>query len=646
MASQQQTGRAASRARRELQVSGKGRSAAAPAATRQPNRKERQSVPAVSPAPAPQVAAPVAPSFTAPVSMPVLKRAQKSPSRQRRESLAARGKVADKSRDRQRNQEMLRTAKKTVEAKKGNCGCGGPCCQEAEAKAAAAAAPAATLSMPASSGIKTAKKKTSINANGTGRMLSRARRIAMSGRGKAGLEAHGKSNSSASLARQANPEISSRDLARVVRDSRSKGGACGSSSAAPARGRRPRNAAEAKRISGTKVTHTEKMTGDEAGLCHTGITGTEYMSADVFNKFCMGEAPKAPKKVELTSTLSGGRVTSGGKVGGSAVMTGAEKGSCSNVTGTEYLGKEDFAACSTKPSSAPAKVSYSQTTRGQIISGSKPARSRQVTGNEAGTCKAVTGTPYAGMEQFGEYCEPSSTRMIEARNQRRAANNVGRDITGLQPGIEGVTGVERGECQAISGTPYIGGSEQVAVCGALPAQVGDADFPQPIDGAPWSAFSVEAPMQATAPVAAPARSSSVTGAYSDHNGRISGTFAMGEGKVTGTEQFRFGAGKKAREVSLPTSDAAVEKASRITGEGITTGLKITGDDWNRGERVTGTEGFSAAKRNPTKRGPVSAMPAFEAKRNVETPRGDVVVTGGSGGTDKGAPVTVSGGARG
>ncbi len=662
MASQQQTGRAASRARRELQVNGKGRSAAASTPTRQPNRKERQSVPAASPAPAPQEAAPVAQgfTFTAPVSMPTPKRAQKSPSRLRRESLAARGKVADKSRDRQRSQDMLRTAKKAVEAKKGDCGCGGPCCQEAEAKAAAAVAPVSAFSVPASSGVKVAKKKPAMNANGTGRMLSRARRIAMSGRGKAGLEAHGKGNSSASLARQANPEISSRDLARVVRDSRSKNGACGSSAAAaPARARRPRNAAEAMKISGTKVTHTEKMTGDEAGLCHSGITGTAYMASEVFEKFCQKEAPKAPKKVEQTETLRGGRVTSGGKVGASTQVTGDERGSCREITGSEYLGKEHFKEfCNTEPKGAPAKVSHSQTRRGLVISGPKPARSEKVTGNEPGTCKAVTGTPYAGVED-GSFCAPQRAKDMAVRTARSAA--VTREISGIQPGLSGkrLSGVERGACKPISGTPYLGGEELKEVCGAIPAQPGDADFPQVMGSGSetWGEFSVVQPSEANRKTT-PISGNAITGTGYESGAKanaVTGTFSMGQGKVTGTEQFRHGERiGRGSQIIVPSKDeAAAPVVDRVTGEGIETSQRITGDDWDRGNRVTGTEGFSAARRNPTRRGGSAnggsasgAMPQFEAKRNAELDRPSANVTGGTGGSTGSAAITVSGGARG
>ncbi len=644
MASQQQSGRAASMARRQLQKNGKGRSAAAPAPTRQLNRQEGTAVPAAAlvPTSAPYVA-PAVSSYTTPTphSLPRPKPAQKSASRQRRESLAARGKRAETSRDRQRDSDMAMKRRSAAEAKaaKGDCGCGGPCCQEAEAKATVAVS-TPSFSTPASSNNYVAKKKPVVNASNSGRMLSRARRAAMAGRGKAGLDAHGK-NSSASLARQANPDISARDLAKTVRESRSKTGSRGSTSAAPVRARRPRNAAEAMQVSGTKVGHTEKLTGDEAGLCHSGITGTQYMASEVFEKFCQGEAPKVPKKVERTETLKGSKVTSGGKVGNAPLMTGNEKGSCREVTGSEYLGREHFAQhCDSTPKGSPAKVSHSQTHRGTVISGPKSSRSEKVSGNQKGTCKSVTGTPYADAEQFVSFCSSDEQREIRKRSMMSPAR--GREISGIQPGLKGkqMTGTEEGACQAVSGTPYLAESELKEVCGAVPATPNDSDFPQPLGDS--QEVAGEFTVIPTVAVEKPRVSSTVTGSGYEGQGAITGAFSMGSGKVTGTEQFRFG-DRSANVVKVEVKAEA--QASRVTGEGIETGLRITGDDWDRGDRVTGTEGNTASRRNPSRRGPMSAMPEIAAKREPQVVRESANVTGGSGGS-QGAAVTVSGGARG
>jgi hypothetical protein len=188
----------------------------------------------------------------------------------------------------------------------------------------------------------------------------------------------------------------------------------------------------------------------------------------------------------------------------------------------------------------------------------------------------------------------------------------------------------------------VGADQHVAACGTAPAR--DADFPQPLNAAAWQRFSVQSPARA----AQVERESTgqVTGSTYEQGGRITGPFDMATGKVTGTEQFRFDrrAPQRLAAVAASAPEADTPAASRVTGEG--SGLKITGDDWDRGERVTGTEGSSARRRNPTRVGPMSAMPSFQGKRNEQVAAPSNKITGSSGSTDQGSLVTVSGGARG
>ncbi len=643
MASQQLSGRQASMARRQMQVNGKATQTSA-APVRPVAKRERKAV-------VPEVAAPTVALSASQVppklkTIAVVESSARVASRKRREAASSRGKVGVKSTDRQRGVESALRGRKQEQAKS-DCGCGGECCKKSEATNL-------PLSVPPLQPAGGLLKKRVVVADSTGRLVSKARRNAASSKGKAGLDAHRKGISSASLARQANPDISSRELARAVRDQRSRSGAQGSSGAQAVRRQRPRNAAEAMRISGTKVDHSEKLTGDEAGLCNTGVTGTEYMAAEIFDKFCQAEPPKARVKVEATETLSGSHITSGGMVGGSAQLTGIDQGSCQEVTGSEYLGREHFVQqCEVTPPPVAAKVSHSQTSRGTVISGPKSSRSDKVSGNEKGTCEAVTGTPYAGVETFESFCSSDQQREERMRTVMPVRQGAGRDISGVQPGLtgKGMTGAEEGACQPVSGTPYIAESELKAVCSAEPASVGDSDFPQPLGAAAVAGdFSVMPTVAGSAAVAAPRvdeeqSRGAVTGSGYEGNGAVTGAFSMGKGKVTGTEQSRFG-GRAGNVVELSPKKDEGEKASRVTGEGIDTGLNITGNDWDRGDRVTGTEGGSATQRNPTRRGPMSAMPEVAAKREPKVERPSANVTGGSGGSEGPSAITVSGGARG
>lgn len=393
-----------------------------------------------------------------------------------------------------------------------------------------------------------------------------------------------------------------------------------------------------KSVTGNNVGRSDRVTGDETGAGRE-LTGTQYMQS--------GNG-KAPTKVGTSRTLRGGSLT-GTLVGRSERVTGDEPGSCRNITGDDYIGVEQYNGfCPTTPKPEDRKVGVSQTLKGKPISGTLTGRSSKVTGDEPGTCKAITGTPYAGMEQYRGYCAPDAAQLASARTAVRKSTP-GSVMTGIQPGIGGtLTGAHKGACETVSGTPYLGADQFAAVCPATPAEPGSPDFPQPLTATPWGQFSVAAPAQAAQMKAG---NGGVTGSTYER-GQITGPFGMATGKVTGTEEARFGRATPVQEAAIaPTAeDVDGRMKSRITGEGMDAGQKITGDDWDRGDRVTGTEGVSSMGRNPTRRGGpmMGAMPAVSQapKRNAEVPEPVSKVTGGSGNTERGALVTYSGGARG
>ncbi len=403
----------------------------------------------------------------------------------------------------------------------------------------------------------------------------------------------------------------------------------------------PRKAAMAetmkgKSVSGDSVGRSERVTGDEYGM-RRQLTGTQYTQA--------ADIGSAPAKVGASATLRGGSVT-GTMVGRRERMTGDEAGSCRDVTGDDYVGQEQYSGfCAATPKPEDRKVDTSKTLAGHYVTGSLADRSQRVTGNEPGTCKAVTGTPYAGGDQYQQYCEATQVAEAEARTQ--TAGTWGKPMTGQQPGIGGsLTGAGKGACESLTGTPYVGADQAAGACPATAAEPGSPDFPQLIgESAPWGQFSVTQPSggaeQATG-------STGVTGNRYE-KGHITGPFGMAGGKVTGTEEARFG-NRNVQADNLRPETVAQEYEgrvkARITGEGQDAGLKITGDDWERNEQVTGTEGTSAVRRNPTLRG--GSMNAMRAplERPEEIPVPVSKVTGGSGNTEKGSLVTYSGGARG
>lgn len=395
---------------------------------------------------------------------------------------------------------------------------------------------------------------------------------------------------------------------------------------------------DGRKVSGVMVGRSEKVTGDEAGA-NRSLTGDQYLGSDPL------PTGRPAEKVGALNTLRGTGVT-GTNVNRAEHVTGNEPGSCKRVTGDEYVDAQQYEGfCGGKPQPEAGKVGFSVTNKLQVVTGTRTGRSALVTGDEPGTCKAVTGTPYAGMDQAGQWCDNRAAERIQQRTPHQLGTP-GAPLTGQQPGIGGVmTGAERGACEPLTGTPYVGADQLVQACGAE-APTGRELQQDGQGSAPWTQFSIQSPARA-----AHVKSdqlSAVTGTTYEQGSRITGPFDMAAEKVTGTEQFRFDRQPRQFQSApvVETVDDESRPVSRVTGEGISAGLKVTGDDWDRGERVTGTEGSSARRRNPSRSGKRTAMPSADSKRNEELSQPISRVTGSSGNTDQGSLITVSGGARG
>jgi hypothetical protein len=461
-----------------------------------------------------------------------------------------------------------------------------------------------------------------------------------------------------------------------------------------------------RRVTGTEVGRSSKVTGDESGTCKR-VTGTEYLAAEQAGEFC-GTAPEphpekfsigttmrqnpvsgsdltrkahvtggesgasraisgtaysdaslqrgnegdAPKKVQTRHT-SAGSVVSGTLVGRSSKVTGDESGSCKSVTGSDYISAEEFVSfCRAEPHQPPAKVGVSRTLHGQDVSGTQVGRSGKVTGDEYGACKPVTGTSYIGADQYAEFCAERTA--AEAISRARLGRSPA--LTGIQPGPDSkLTGTERGECQPVSGTPYLGEDQQAAACGGAPmaTHIRARGPIGTMPGAGITGNALDAPGVRQAgvfSVESPARSAQasetnrITGSAYGGSGRITGSMARATGLVSGTPEFRYR--DDAASPAIPLVAAPEPTPERITGEGRE--RSITGDAWDRSGRITGTEGLSATRRNPTQRGePRGNGVNARAFREVEHPAPATSrITGSSGNSGAGAAVTLSGGARG
>jgi hypothetical protein len=389
-------------------------------------------------------------------------------------------------------------------------------------------------------------------------------------------------------------------------------------------------------VSGTAVDRSSKVTGNEVGSCRS-ITGSQYYTTADFAGLC--KTPN-PKKVAEMQTLRGRTVT-GSEVAPSPKLSGDESYGCEPVTGTDYIGTRQLAAvCPAAPTVSPvSKVVVDTTLNGQTVTGIAAGRADHVTGNEAGACSPISGTPYIGQGQYAAFCQ-APQRQQQAARVRESAVIPATIVTGDRPGAGGaqVTGDERGACEPISGTPYLGLdniiSGQCAMSDRFRTRDMDQRAPAPRD------FSISIPARQ----AREERQTEVITGSGMSNSRITGPINKADGLITGTPEFRHGGQVRRSREDEPSLPAA----RRLSGEGSQQGRRVSGDAWDGDSRVTGTEGSSSLSRNPSMRGQsrgtgTSAM-AFRSIERPEVPAS--VVTGSAGNTRSGATVTVSGGARG
>ncbi len=216
-------------------------------------------------------------------------------------------------------------------------------------------------------------------------------------------------------------------------------------------------------ITGTQVESTSKITGIEGGSCRA-ITGTEYLGAEHYGALCASTPAPAPAKVGVGSTSRGQRVT-GTELGSSKQVTGDDHGACTSVTGSEYLSSEQFESiCGTKTSPGPAKVGVSATSMGQRVSGSDVGRSSKVTGDELGACAKLTGSEYYVPDESGSVCQGSGVpHKVSVMSTVRNRPVTGTDLAASTV----VTGSEYGACAGVTGSDYAG-LQQYQACNRDP----------------------------------------------------------------------------------------------------------------------------------------------------------------------------------
>jgi hypothetical protein len=311
-------------------------------------------------------------------------------------------------------------------------------------------------------------------------------------------------------------------------------------------------------VTGTQVERTTRVTGNEPGTCRA-ITGTEYIGNEQFDTFC-GERPApSPAKVGASAT-SRGQWVSGTEIGRSLKVTGDEPGSCKPVTGTEYLGSERFDQfCQTKGlQQRPEKVVAGTTERkGLTITGADEARANRTTGVEAGAKRGITGSQYAD--------EGVSRLTINGPSKVALTHTyAGRPVSGTEVGRSNrVTGDEAGSCRAISGTEYLSNEQFHSICQTRPE-----------------------PAPAKVGLDLSRGGERITGNLVDRTERVTGNEPGACQRLTGSQY-----GQPSLCGGAPEKVSAMRTLAgrALTGTLVNHGPKMSGDEHGVCQPVTGTE---------------------------------------------------------
>ena len=190
-------------------------------------------------------------------------------------------------------------------------------------------------------------------------------------------------------------------------------------------------------VSGGERNHA-KVTGTELSSM-VSMTGSQYLSQGL---------AATQSSCRHSETLRNPDRLTGALLSNNRHVTGDTRSIGNQVTGDNYVAN-DLTSRSTQSGTRQRFGGNRLAT--DRVSGSIPQRSQTVTGDEPGTCQNLTGTPYVGRDVQIEFCDGVGTM----ESIRRMAG--GSAISGIQPGVaNGITGDARGADHPISGTPYHG----------------------------------------------------------------------------------------------------------------------------------------------------------------------------------------------
>ncbi len=426
-----------------------------------------------------------------------------------------------------------------------------------------------------------------------GRMLSRARRQALSHGGKSAL-GQGQNTKPAVGGHVRPPARGSSPVpvqARVESAARP-------ASPSPV-GLPPANSSPAISVSANDNRTNERRSNDDGDCAHSAEANTlEAVCALVeTDSIALGESASSVRELcrarrqarssqgksaqEMRSKNGTGRRNGQQpKLTGRAAAQARREMLCVNGRGNSPMCRPAGRVRPTSP--APVKVEQGNTLSGNLITGTQVESTSKITGIEGGSCRAITGTEYLGAEHYGALCAttpaPSPAKVGVGSTSR------GQRVTGTELGSSNqVTGDDHGACQSVTGNEYLSSEQFVSFCGTKstpgPAKVG---FSATSTGQRVSGSDV-------------GRSSKVTG---DELGACA--------KLTGSEYYvpdESGSVCQGTGVPHKVTVMSTVRGRPVTGTDLAASTVVTGSEHGACTGVTGAEyaglqQYQACNRDP------------------------------------------------
>ena len=316
-------------------------------------------------------------------------------------------------------------------------------------------------------------------------------------------------------------------------------------------------------LSGRELAQKVRELKSKSGAAGSSRSGGTRPSGPNRHGAKQAAAADAHWKVGVSQT-SAGQVVTGTQANRSAKTTGNEAATCRSITGTEYLGAEVFETfCSSGPTATqPAKVRVTATSHGNRVTGNEVGRSDKVTGDEPGTCKTVTGTEYVSANQSAAYCGANTP---SPRKVGRSQTLGGQAVSGVMVGRSSkVTGDEPGSGLQLTGDQYLGAEPPTA--GRAPAKVASQ---QTLRGTGVTGTAV-------------GRSERVTGDEPGSCRNVTGD------EYLGSEQFAQFCGAKPAPEAAKVGFSVTNRSQVVSGTRTGRSEKVTGDEPGSCKAVTGT----------------------------------------------------------